>query len=169
MENNKNHHGGLQQPSPQLLVDRYEHIMNSRNDNWVLWLNAIPLEYYFTNELTFKSNTIILLLILFHFNFLDRNGLWLLQCSISKYRDWLNAFFGWNWGKTKYTRLISKHLWHFPMDVLVKNIVFEISIKLVVPLIWAKSWKMNQIQTHSWYSNVLYAYRWDVDQYIVHI
>ena len=76
------------------------------------------------NELKniFNSNTTNMLCILFHFNFLDMNGLWLLQYSISKHRDWLNAFFGWNGVKTKCTRFISKHLWHFPMDVLVKNI-----------------------------------------------
>ena len=47
----------------------------------------------------------------------------LLQYSISKHGGWLIAFFGWNWGKTKYTIFIFKHLWHFTMDVLV-NIVF---------------------------------------------
>ena len=50
-----------------------------------------------------------------------------------------------------------------------KKYVSGNSDKIVVPLIWAKSQKINQIQTHSWYSSWPYAYRWDADQYMVHI
>ena len=63
-----------------------------------------------------------ILCILINCDFLDRNGLQLLQYSISKHGDWLIVFFGLFWARTKYTRFLSKHLWHFPMDVLVKYI-----------------------------------------------
>ena len=58
---------------------------------------------------------------MFNFDFVDMNGPWLLQYSISKHRNGRNAFFGWNWARTKCTRFVSKHLRHFPMNVLVKN------------------------------------------------
>ena len=58
------------------------------------------------------------------FDFLDRNGLWILQYSISKHRDWLVVFFEWNWVKKKCTRFVSKHLWHFPMDIHACKIFF---------------------------------------------
>ena len=44
-----------------------------------------------------------------------------------------------------------------------KKYVSGNSDKIVVPLIWAKSQKINQIQAHSWYSSWPYAYRWGAD------
>ena len=37
--------GGFQQQIPQWFIDRYEH-MNSRNEQWMVWLKAIKAEYY---------------------------------------------------------------------------------------------------------------------------
>ena len=33
MKNKENHHGGFQQQSPQLLVNKYEHIISNRNND----------------------------------------------------------------------------------------------------------------------------------------
>ena len=58
----------------------------------------------------------MLFIIIFHCNFLDRNGLYLLEYSISKHGvgplhslDEIELM--------QNTRFILKHLWHFLMDV----------------------------------------------------
>ena len=36
----------LQQQSTQCLIDNQYHIMNSRNELWMMWLKPIQVEYY---------------------------------------------------------------------------------------------------------------------------
>ena len=42
----ENHHGGFQQQSPQLLVNKYEYRSSQNDDKWVLWFKAMSLGYY---------------------------------------------------------------------------------------------------------------------------
>ena len=49
MKNKENHHGGLQQQSPQRLVDRNEHT-NRRRNRMILRLKPLQVEYYSTEN-----------------------------------------------------------------------------------------------------------------------
>ena len=116
----------LEMTNKQATVYRYISIrIVKMNGGWCGWN---PFKWNFI-LLKFKKVTVIRCKY-FHFTPLRWNGPQLLQYSISKHGAWLIAFFGQNWAKTKYTTFISKHLQHFPMDVLVKNILLEISIKV---------------------------------------
>ena len=65
----------LQQQSTQCLIDNQYHIMNSRNELWMMWLKPIQVEYYSIENQKSYSNTLYIVCIFIHCDFLDMNGL----------------------------------------------------------------------------------------------
>ena len=47
----------LQQQSIQRLIDNQYHIINSRNELWMMWLKSIQVEYYSIENQKSFSNT----------------------------------------------------------------------------------------------------------------
>ena len=102
--------GNLTKKNKQSIVYECKHMV-SLNDRWMIWLKAILKGILFYWELK-KLKQYNVIILYFHPPWFSRQEwLWLLQYSISKHGGWLNAFYEWNWAKTKYTRFISKHLW----------------------------------------------------------
>ena len=107
------------------MVDFNNKVLNDYLIDMIIWIVGMNGRIYAWNPS--KRNIILLeikkVIVMFvfctTFDFLDRNGPQLLEYSISKHGDWLIAFFEWNQGKTKCTSFVSKHLWHFLMDVHV--------------------------------------------------
>ena len=50
----------LQQQSIQRLIDNQYHIINSRNELWMMWLKSIQVEYYSIENQKSYSNTLSL-------------------------------------------------------------------------------------------------------------